>query len=90
MNIDQKTIAQHLVTLTSHGFRILDVNWSTGEIRMVLTNFHADILTDEELKACAMGKIHGIKKVRETRGMGLADAKAFVEAHYAFPPPQAY
>jgi hypothetical protein len=88
--INLKTIAYHIDMLADLGFDIKSIDIETGTFTAVMPTYQSGELTSYEREECAKGKIHGIKAVRETRGMGLADAKAFVEAHYNFPPSQSY
>lgn len=87
MNIDQKMISYHIDKLTELGYKIKQVDFETGTFTAVMPAYESGVLTPYEMDECKKGKVYGIKAVRETRGMRLADAKAFVERHYDFPSP---
>jgi len=84
-NIDLKTIAYHIDMLADLGYKIKQVDFETGAFVAVMPAYTSGVLTPYEMDECKKGKNYGIKAVRETRGMDLAAAKAFVENHYDFP-----
>jgi ribosomal protein L7/L12 len=94
----QKNIISIVSTMIERGMVIKSVNWQNGEIVAHVLNSsegattgNNNILSDEEIAACRVSKIEGIKKIRNTRNISLADAKVFAEKHYDFPPnPRGY
>ena len=52
----------------------------TAETTMGITVFFDENLTEDEIKDIGAKKIDVIKAVREIAGLGLAEAKAFVES----------
>lgn len=92
---NNKEFAREMVTklgvLVENDFTILAVDFSTGNINVRIpaakNGNGGNGLTEQEIGLCRQGrKIDAIKAVRERTGMGLADAKEFVERNYVFPP----
>lgn len=84
--MDQRDIVNNLLSLMDSSYQILGVDWNTGAItvKFQLTgNVMAD-LTPAEVEACRKGRIEGIKMVKNTRGIGLGDAKNLVESKFRF------